>query len=168
MDVQTVTSVQAVSDAQAAADAQAEDFPLAHHTVSDDAVTVHGEYCTHVTNNDDASVYDCPACLKRFSKPSGIERHHANNRTCSRWIALGKLAICDRRTWNLDTVRGSEKLRGTLIKSLLDSNPDKPLSCVGCEHRFETNSSMNRHYKTSLVCDRIRALGVIDSLAALV
>jgi hypothetical protein len=69
MDVlQTVTSVQRSRLRRAGGGRRAQaGTPLAHHTVSDDAVTVHGEICAHVTNNDDASVYaTAQHYLKRF------------------------------------------------------------------------------------------------------
>jgi hypothetical protein len=138
------------------------DHPLA--LVADPAgtVTVHGDYSARVTSEDDASVYECPACLKRFSTPSNLERHHNNNRMCRQWIGMGKAAITQTgRMWDLEKVRGSEKLTGTLIRSLLDNTSQR---CVGCERYYECNSALNRHYKSSLVCDRIRALGVIDSM----
>jgi hypothetical protein len=142
-----------------------DEHPLALETADE---YIHGDYSTQPTDADRVSVYACPACLKRFTSASNLDRHLVNNSTCKRWIDMGKADIDSRTDWDLEHLRGSEKLTGTLIKSLVDGTDKATPSCVCCDHVFANNSALNRHYKTSLVCDRVRALNVLNTLACIV
>jgi hypothetical protein len=72
---------------------------------------IHGDY-SRSPDADRVSVYACPACLKRFTSASNLDRHLVNNSTCKRWIDMGKADIGGRTDWDLEHLRGSESLQG--------------------------------------------------------
>lgn len=144
------------------ANVQENDHPLTLETAEE---RIHGDYSARATKEDEIVVFECPACLKKFTSASNLERHLANNHACKNWIEMGKAALTDRPQWDLEHLRGSEKLTGTLIKSLIEGE-EKTTRCVACDHHFGNNSALNRHYKSSLVCDRVRALNVLNDLCS--
>lgn len=118
----------------------------------------------------------CAACFKHFTSESNLERHMRNAEVCRSWIehaaakadapdAMDAVADVQDATDAVPQAAASPRqlLTGTLMMELLAGKPGSSV-CVGCGREFSSHGCLTRHYKCSVVCDRVRARRVVDEL----
>lgn len=119
----------------------------------------------------------CAACHKTFSTAGNLARHLASSIVCTSWLDACPAAFAsslrgspDMADWDLDRKHAfdgeprpvdttDDILTGTL---LLDHLLSRDTVCPYCLRMFSTVGCVNRHYKTSLVCDRWRASKLLE------
>jgi hypothetical protein len=86
---------------------------------------------------------------------------------CQRWLdsahASGENAL------DLSMLRADPGVTGSYLAEALSGGDIASGSCTDCRacgRAFESTSALNRHLRSSLVCDRWRASKVLDKLAA--
>lgn len=119
----------------------------------------------------------CEACTKKFVDSSSLSRHLRNFPVCQRWIdsapQSGTASVV-----NIAHLRANPNLTGSSIAMALgpeglskrvtpkgDAHDKVHVNdCGACGRAFQSTSALNRHFKSSLVCDRMRANTMLESL----
>lgn len=147
-------------------DPQTHDDLTKEHPLEAGPETLHDDYSA-VRLPGAVRVAECPACGKWFTSGANLDRHLANNRACTCWLELGTTAMRTARAGGkVGAVRAANHptvfLTGNEISAILRG---VDASCMLCKHAYADNSSLNRHYKTSSVCDHFRGLRVAEAVA---
>jgi hypothetical protein len=137
--------------------------------------------------SSDAGVIVCEACTKTFLDGPSLDRHHRNFPVCQQWIDAqldGARQSYPSSLLNISHLCANPNLTGSNLAMLLgngggiggrsncllgetrQSNGAPANDCKACGRAFSSTSALNRHFKNSLVCDRMRASALLDSLAA--
>lgn len=122
--------------------------------------------------------YKCGACYKNFSALWNLKRHHENTLICKLWLDKVnriynikwdniantniKIPIDIKNKNNIPQILNTNKIiTGSFIQELLIP---KNTSCPYCHRIFISISCVNRHYKTSIICDRLRAESILKKI----
>lgn len=139
---------------------------------------------TRLSSDADAT---CAACQRVFSTTGNLTRHLKIGTVCRDWLDMcppalhvwsggsGMRGKKDMEEWEqerhhaLDSDRPVPQdatdsfLTGTkVLECLLNSDT----TCPFCHRTFSTIGCVNRHFKTSLVCDRWRATKLLELMEA--
>jgi hypothetical protein len=120
----------------------------------------------------------CAACTKPFVNGASLARHLHNFPVCQRWIEHAPKRSSSYLV-NMKQLCANPRLTGTNLALLLasggdqisespsraDANLFRKHGCGACGREFSSPSALNRHYKSSLVCDRIRASTLLHTIA---
>ena len=104
------------------------------------------------------AVAACEACGKRFASRWNLQRHLVRSPACKAWACAELVTM---RAASEEAVAAAP-LRGTDIEAILQPSGD---DCPHCGRRFSSVSCLNRHFRSSVICDRWRALEVRRALS---
>ncbi len=93
---------------------------------------------------DEALAYQCNACLKNFTTKQSLERHHERFPLCRFWEKNDEPMLKESvYNWALD------KIEEALCTK------ENPKKCKFCEVEFASVGNFHKHFKTSVVCNRL-------------
>jgi len=101
------------------------------------------------------NLFQCLSCLKNFSNKGNLKRHMDNSTLCQDWIDN----YHTRKEYYPSVENFTNIITGTVLQQMLIPTG---LSCGVCFRAFSTIGCVTRHYKSSIVCDRIRAYNIIE------
>ncbi len=94
---------------------------------------------------NEALAFQCDACLKNFTTKQSLERHKDRFPLCKAWVGGGQDDLISESvyTWALKKVD----------EALSKENNDK--MCRFCEVEFASVGNFHKHFKTSILCNRL-------------
>lgn len=101
------------------------------------------------------TAFECISCLKKFSNKGNLKRHMDNSSVCQDWIDNYN----GKKEYHPIVANATNIITGTALQQMLI--PTTP-SCEVCYRAFSSIGCVTRHYKNSIVCDRIRAHNIIE------
>lgn len=126
----------------------------------------HTEHNSSAANEDPGVA--CSACAKQFTSQAALARHLTNFTVCRRWIDTAHASRA--QPLDLSTLRAHPGVTGSYLAEVLAGGSSaldtRSCECCACGRAFSSTSALNRHFRSSLVCDRWRASELLDKLAA--
>jgi len=93
---------------------------------------------------DQSLTIQCEACQKNFTTKQSLERHKDRFPLCKAWVKRDEVLITDSvYTWANDLIE----------KALTQETNSK--QCKFCQVEFASIGNFHKHFKTSVVCNRL-------------
>jgi hypothetical protein len=149
---------------------------------------VHGDNNTEKCSTTDIK-HKCEACNKYFTTAWNLKRHQEQTEVCNKWLELcpiktfvavkdditnvwSRQKVANMTNWIKETITKKEDygdvqdatnkvITGSYIQELV---LPKGTSCKYCCKTFSSPSSLARHFKSSLICDKWRGFEVLQSI----
>ena len=107
----------------------------------------------------DKNEVTCNACFKVFTAKSSLKRHHERNPVCVKWNSLEpSLSVND----DVSIIEFIEN-----IKNKITSTNGYNSSCKYCGVIYSNFGNLNKHYKTSVACNRLAYVAFKDEVGML-
>ncbi len=102
-------------------------------------------------NSSDDNI-QCDACHKMFTTKSSLKRHHERNAICKKWISMEIARPINYNMHNMSIVDFIENIKN---KITVKKRKDEIIQCNQCYASFSNIGNLNKHYKTSVVCNNM-------------
>jgi transcription elongation factor Elf1 len=99
------------------------------------------------------SKFSCLACNRSYSNIGNLNKHLKSSVVCKKWLDL-----------ELDKKRNKKTIWES-IDNLLDKQEGDKYLCKYCNKKFSTQSNLNKHMRSSVICTKWNNLSNIQELA---
>jgi len=119
--------------------------------------TIYGDNSVVEQNEktEENEIISCVACYKNFTTKSSLTRHLDRSPVCKKWLSdeISAIVKCEVENTkeNNNIVSICDFIEDLKNKLITDSN----FRCKHCSVTYSSVGNLNKHYKTSVACNRL-------------